>query len=99
MSKEMEEDIFIDIKTINWGIRPNRFSFNEDHVLYSARLRLVDSRFPKVIADEICNYPDNNSSETTYDELLENNAEKIKQELNKASIYCIKSFKENVFSM
>ncbi len=95
-----DSDWILDIETINWSIGYFPSDWDNYHVIYSAKLRLFDSRSKSLIAEGFCSRaPDQNESSPTYNQLLENNAEIIKSELNIAARYCINVFKLKVLNL
>ncbi len=92
-----KSDVVIDIKTIYWGVNPSKISFTNYNVYYTSRLRLVDAKKTKVIADEICSVPDEFSFKTTLDELLKDDAIVMREELKRSSKYCTNLFLSKIF--
>lgn len=89
----------LDIRTINWSFGYLPMRINSHRVIYSSKLRLIDTENSKIIAEGFCaRIPDGSGYYPTYDELLANSAKIIKEELNKSAAYCIDMFKEKVFT-
>lgn len=90
-------ELVLDIMTINWNFVYFPTSFNKYRVIYRARLRLIDTKSEKVLAEGICSrVPDQTPDSPTYDELLANNAERLKKELKDAADFCVGEFKSKV---
>ena len=90
-------DVILDIRTINWSFAYFPTTWDKYRVMYSARLRLIDVKDEKVIAEGFCSrVPDQTPSSPTYEELLANNAERLKRELKEAADFCIGDFKTKV---
>lgn len=83
----------LDIRTYNWGFAYLPFNWNRYRVLYHARLRLIDTGGDKVIAEGGCSRFSGGISEPpNYDELVENSAIRLKDELKQAAKFCIQEF-------
>lgn len=93
-------DWVIDIETINWSFAYFPTDWNNYRVIYSAKLRLIDTRDRSVIAEGFCSrVPEEDGQAPSYDELLKKNAEKLKLELQEAAVYCVDEFKNNVLKV
>ena len=87
----------LDIRTINWSFAYFPTDWNNYRVIYSAKLRLIDVNGKQVIAEAFCSrVPDQGPESPSYDQLLDNNAERLKQELKQAADYCIQDFQQKV---
>lgn len=92
-------DYVLDVSTIGWGIIYKRFQLNSYVVSYGSKLRLIDVRNAKVIAESPCakNFSQREiSNPPTYKELLADNAKIIKEELIIGAEACSKLFKETI---
>lgn len=101
IAKEYKDiaDYALDLRTINWSFGYLPMRTNSFRVIYSSKIRLIDTRNSKIIAEGFCaRIPDGSGYYPGYNELLANNAEIIKEELSKASFYCTDMFKEKVFT-
>eukprot|EP01156_Anaeramoeba_ignava_P006762 Anaeramoba_ignava/a349491_7.p2 GENE.a349491_7~~a349491_7.p2 ORF type:complete len:168 (-),score=20.43 a349491_7:53-556(-) len=93
-------DWIIDVETINWSFVYFPTDWNNYRVIYSAKLRLIDSRDKKMIAEGFCaRVPEEDDTAPSYDELLEKKAERLKFEFQKSALYCIDEFKKNVLKI
>ncbi|MET4693035.1 hypothetical protein [Endozoicomonas lisbonensis] len=93
-------DYILDIQKVNWSFVYFPTDWNNYRVIYTSKLRLIDSRRSKVIAEGFCSrIPVESDSAPSYDELLKNKAEGLKKELELAARYCIQEFKTNVFEI
>lgn len=93
-------DWILDVETINWSFGYFPKDWDNYRVIYSAKLRLIESKNKRLIAEGFCSrVPGQNDSSPSYDQLLSNKAEMIKSELQLAAAYCIKEFKTKVFNM
>lgn len=95
-------DYALDLRTINWSfgylpMRPDSF-----RVIYSSKLRLIDTQNSKIIAEGFCaRIPEGEQTRNapSYNQLLFNNAQILKDELVKSASYCTDLLKEKVFAV
>ena len=67
---------------------------------YSARMRLVDTKSGQVLAEGACSrVPEETKASPTYDEMLANNAERLKQELRSAAEFCVNEFRTKTLAL
>lgn len=93
-------DLVLDIETVNWSFGYFPTDWNNYRVIYSAKLRLVNTKTKSIIAEGFCSrVPEEDDTAPSYDELLANKAERLKQELKIAADTCIGQFKTNVLSI
>lgn len=93
-------DLLIDVQTIGWGFSYFPMDWNNYRVGYSAKLRLIDTKSNTTIAEGFCSRePDQDDKSPSYDEMLSDNAARIKKELKIAADYCINEFKTNVLKI
>lgn len=91
-------DLVLDVRTINWSFAYFPTTWNKYRVIYSSRLRLIDARNGKVVAEGGCaRVPEETPDAPTYDELLANDAARLKSELKKAADFCVGEFETKVF--
>ncbi len=68
-------------------------------VMYGAKARLIDLKSKQVVADGLCKrIPETNANAPTYDELLQNGAKRLKEELNAAAEECIRTLKAEMLA-
>ncbi len=92
-------DLILDIRTIKWGFSYFPTTWNRYRAVYYSRLRLIDAKGGKVLAEGSCSrndYTDVTPGAPSYDELLANNAERLKRELQEAADFCVGDFKTKV---
>jgi hypothetical protein len=90
-------DLLIDVETIYWGLAHFPRDWAHYRVIYSAKLRLVDTKREKFIAAGFCErVPEEKPDAPTYDELLQNDADRLKKELTAAADFCIGEFRAKV---
>ena len=93
-------DLLLDVRTINWGYVYFPTTWNRYRVFYSARLRLIDIKSAKVIAEGFCSrMPEETPDAPTGDELLANGAAVVKRELKTAADTCIEHFRGETFAL
>jgi len=93
-------DYVLDVRTINWSFGYFPTDFNNYRVMYSSKLRLIDTKKSIAIAEGFCaRVPEQDEHAPSYDELLSNNAERLKGELKISADYCIDNFKKNIFGL
>ncbi|MFC6633245.1 hypothetical protein [Microbulbifer taiwanensis] len=93
--------LLLDVRTVGWNFVYFPTTWNKYKVGYSAMLRLIDTSTKEVLAESMCSKTSHEDSDTapTYDELVANQAERLKQELHAAANYCIKDFKGNTLRL
>ena len=90
-------NLLLDVETINWSFIYFPTNWTHYRVIYSAKLRLIDTRQAKLIADGFCSrVPEEMPDAPTHDELLRNNAARLKQELKIAADRCVSEFRSKV---
>lgn len=93
-------DYLIDVQTINWSLAYFPTDWDSYRVIYSAKLRVIDTRTQEQVAEGFCSrIPDQDSNSPSYDQLLNNNAKRLKKELKIAADACISEFKNNVLKV
>lgn len=93
-------DFLLDIKTINWMFSYYPTDWTHYRVIYNARLRLIDTKTSRVIAETMCQTvqgDDNNPP--THDQLLENNASLLKDYLSKGASQCVDVLAKDVLML
>jgi hypothetical protein len=81
-------DFVLDVQTVNWSFvyRP---SLTHYRVLYSVKIRLIDTRRSKLVGEAFCyRRDDGDKSPPTRDELLADHAELLKQRLHDHASEC-----------
>jgi hypothetical protein len=93
-------DLVLDIRTINWSFVYFPTSWGKYRVIYSARLRLVDARSGRVLAEGGCHrVPEQTAESPSYNELVANSAARLKHELKTAADFCISEFKAKTLAL
>lgn len=89
--------LLLDVQTVNWSFGYFPTDWNNYRVIYSAKLRLVDTRTGKLRAEGFCaRVPEKSDGAPSRDQLLADGAALLKSELKVAADYCIGQFKANV---
>ena len=92
-----DADYVLDIRTVDWRTLPGHVG-NRYRVIYSTKLRLIDTNERTVVAEGLCSKnPKNSDPDYSYDDLMGNNAEKLKSQLKERADYCVGLFKKEVF--
>lgn len=90
-------DILLDVRTVNWSFVYFPTDWNSYRVIYSAKLKLIDNRSRKVLAEGFCaRVPEKSDSAPGYDELLADQAARLKQELRAGADHCIAELRAKV---
>jgi hypothetical protein len=94
---ESGADILLDVRTVNWSFAYFGTDWNNYRVIYSAKLKLIDNRSRKVLAEGFCaRVPEKSDSAPGYDELLADQAARLKQELRAGADHCIAELRSKV---
>lgn len=89
-------DYVLDVQTINWSFvyRPNLSHYR---VIYSVKVRLIDTRKAKLLAEGFCaRKDDKDPNPPTHDELLANHAELLKTRLRTDAKECGEELKQKI---
>lgn len=92
----------VDVQTRSWRFLYFPTDWNNYRILYSATMRLIDTKRKKVIAEEFCFYLpeyENSDDAPTYDYLTNSEAAGLKAELVKAEEYCTNFFLTKALAM
>lgn len=82
-------DYVLDVKTFNWSFVYYPSNWARYRVIYSARLRLIDSASKKVVAETLCSTTQgDDANPPSKDDLLNNQAALLKQYLAKGATTC-----------
>lgn len=95
-----ESDLVLDVQTINWSFAYFPTDWDNYRVMYSAKVRLIETKTQNIIAEGFCSrVPEESETAPSHAELLSDNAARIKQELRIAADQCINEFKSNVLNI
>ena len=93
-------DYVLDVRTINWSFWYFPSDWNNYRVMYSSKLRLIDTKKSVAIAEGFCSrFPEEDEDAPSYDELLFNNARRLKDELKISADYCVDYFKKEILGL
>jgi hypothetical protein len=93
-------DLVLDVRTINWSFVHFPAVWGKYRVIYSARMRLVDTKSGRVLAESGCHRaPEHTPDAPSYYELVSNSAQRLKQELKTAADFCISEFKAKALAL
>ena len=86
-----DADLVLDVRTINWMFLYYPSSWGRYHVMYVARVRLMDGKTGSLVAQHVCKvvFLGGGGNAPTKDELLANHAAMLKQTLHKAAATCV----------
>ena len=91
-------DYVLDVQTINWSFiyRPN-LGTQHYRVIYSVKVRLIDTHKASLLAEGFCvRKDDNDPNPPTHDELLANHAEILKAKLKADASECVGELKQKI---
>lgn len=89
----------IDAKTINWSIGYFPTDWTHYRTIYTAKARLINLQTKDVVAEGFCKHiPESNVNAPTYDELIGNQASRLKSHLNTIAQECINSMKTQMLT-
>ena len=90
----------IDVRTINWSFVYYPTKWGKYRIIYSAKLRLINTKTGRVTAEGFCSrVPEDASNAPTRDAMLADKAALLKSELRIAANLCINEFKSNVLRL
>ncbi len=93
-------DYVLDVETTNWSFTCFPLDWNNYRVNYHARLRIIDIAKKSILAEGFCSrVPEQDVNSPSYEELMANNAERIKTELKDAADYCIEQFRRETLNV
>jgi hypothetical protein len=89
-------DIILDVRTLYWHFARYPTAWTKYRVFYAANFRIIDTRTKEVLADEFFSKrtDEDTSVAPTYDDLLNNNAERLKFEIRKLADEAISHFRQ-----
>lgn len=95
-----DSGLIIDVQTINWSFGYFPTKWGRYRVLYTAKLRLIDSSAGSLLAEGFCKrIPGYDETAPTKDELLADSAARLKAELVLAAKSCVEQLSENVLQL
>jgi hypothetical protein len=92
-------DLILDVRTSGWGFIYFPDDWSHYRVDYAVKLRLIDAKTKRPIAEGVCATPtDQNEDAPTYDELLANAGQRLKEELQSAAKFCVSKLSSDVLT-
>lgn len=93
-----DADVLLDVQTVNWSFGYFPTDWNSYRVMYSAKVRVIDTKRRKLLAEGFCSrVPEHADNAPSHDQLLADRAAVLKQELAAAADHCISTFRNEVF--
>ena len=93
-------DLLLDVQTVNWSFVYFPTDWNNYRVIYSAKLRLIDTRNRKLLAEGFCAHtPADAEGSPSRDQLLADKAARLKSELRIAADHCVPDFAAKVLGI
>lgn len=96
-----DADLVLDVRTISWMFLYYPSSWGRYHVMYVARVRLLDGKTGSLVAQHVCKVDDpaDPKSAPTKDELLANHAAMLKQILHKSAGTCVGDIEQHALML
>jgi hypothetical protein len=93
-------DVLLDVQTVNWSLAYFPTDWNSYRVIYSVKVRLIDTKKSKVMAEGFCaRVPDKADNAPSYDQLVADSAAGLKRELAIAADYCVNELRAKVLAL
>ena len=100
LSSYPKSDYLVDVKTFAWQYLYYPTDWSHYKVMYSARFRLIESSTKKVVAETLCRYVQKDEeNRPTQDQLLENQAQLLKDQLGKAVAACVEVLSKDILGI
>lgn len=95
-----QADVLLDVQTVNWSFAYFPTDWNSYRVIYSVKLRLIETGSAKLLAEGFCaRVPDKTPESPSRDQLLANGAERLKAELHSEAEWCVTELKSKVLNI
>jgi hypothetical protein len=93
-------DLLLDVQTVNWSFSYFPTDWNSYRVVYSVKLRLIDTKSAKLLAEGFCfRSKDKSEDAPSYDELMADGAARLKKEINQSADSCRSELGASVFKL
>lgn len=90
----------VDVKTTSWGFVHLMTNWSRYQVIYAAKARLIDTRTKAVVAEGDCDInPESSAGAPTYDELLANQAARLKSDLEAVARQCVQELRNGMLAL
>lgn len=94
-----DADLVLDVQTRSWGFAYLPMDWNNYWISYTAKLRLIDTKTGDELATGSFAYDSRDNAEhPSYEQLVNNKAAGLKQELIKAQDQCILESRQRIFN-
>jgi hypothetical protein len=95
-----QSDLLLDVRTTNWQMTYFPLNWSQYRIAYGVRARLVNLKTQEVLAEGSCErFPEDDTNAPSYDEMVENQASRLKHELRLAANICVEKLKAEIFKM
>lgn len=101
-AKFSNNDYVLDVQTVYWSAIYFPTNWVRYQVLYTARSRLIDTKQARVVAESGCarrQWPGSSDGAPTYDELLADDAARLKQTLAEHAESCFEEMSKQMFDL
>jgi hypothetical protein len=94
-----EFSVLLDVRTLGWGISFSSPFVDQYRFFYHGHLQVIATEWSTLIAEGECLASKSPRSNYSYEQLLEEGAAKLKDEIQKVIQFCIKEFSEQHLAM
>ncbi len=92
--------LLLDIQTFHWGLVFHPMDWDSYAVVYSVKMRLVDTSTGKLVAEGVCTRaPKHSADAPSYEELVDNNAAGLKERLKRSGEQCQEELKSKALGL
>lgn len=99
ISGSPKADLLVDAQTVTWSYAYFPTDWNSYRVIYSVKVRLIDTKAGKTIAEGFCQrFPEKTSDAPSREQLLANAAAGLKDQLNIHAGQCLTELQAKVFA-
>ena len=92
-------DLLLDVRTVDWNFIYFPTDWNSYQVIYRSKLRVIDTKNAKLLAEGYCERgPGKTSDATLHDQLVDNCAAGLKQRLAKHAESCLEELRRTTLS-
>ena len=92
--------LLLDVQTVNWSFAYFPADWNNYRVIYSVKLRLIDTRTGKLLAEGFCaRVPEYSDDAPSHEQLLGNSAAELKARLKRSGEQCQEELKSQTLGL
>lgn len=92
--------LLLDVQTVNWSFTYFPSDWNNYRVIYSVKMRLIDTRTGKLVAEGFCaRVPEYSTDAPSYEQLIGNGATGLKASLKRSGDECQEEMKAQVLGL